>query len=427
MNLEKFLFKKIYNWVFLLFVILGFIATIVFGSLVNYFSHGGQRFSYIKPFTYFLISIPKNIVRIFEPNIHGLALDQSKFKNLFGFNLYEGNLEGYLLLAKVDQDYINPKIELIDIKQKRIIHSWKFDLKKNSNYRNKKIKTFQMKHPFLFSDGDLLFKDQGGPLILIDRCSKIKWVKIGNYHHSIEIDHNRDIWVGAQIKSGNIVRDSIEKISKDGVIKFKKSIYEILQENNLDHLIVTAKETSDPIHLNDIQPALFDGSFWNKGDLFISLRSLSMIMLYRPSTNKVLWYQQGPWVYQHDVDIIGKNEISIFNNNLNLEKINVMGNNETLVYDFSNNKISNPYKKTYEINKISTPESGLAEILSNGDIFVEETLNGRLLRTDKTGKIIWQYINRSKNNKLYILSWSRYLDNKIITQELLNNLNKPCL
>ena len=107
--------------------------------MVNYFSNAGHRFSFLKPLTYFLISIPKDVARIFEPNIHGLALDQSKFKNLSGLYLYEGNLEGYLLLAKVDENYIKPKVELIDIKQKKTIHSWKFDLNKYKNYRNKKI------------------------------------------------------------------------------------------------------------------------------------------------------------------------------------------------------------------------------------------------------------------------------------------------
>ena len=36
----------------------------------------------------------------------------------------------------------------------------------------------------------------------------------------------------------------------------------------------------------------------------MSLRNISMVFLYRPSNNKVLWYRQGPWVFQHDVDVI---------------------------------------------------------------------------------------------------------------------------
>ena len=152
-----------------------------------------------------------------------------------------------------------------------------------------------------------------------------------------------------------------------------------------------------------------------------------MVMLYRPSTNKILWYQQGPWIYQHDIDIISPREISIFNDNLNLEKNKVKDFNETLVYNFLNKKISSPYKKAYKINKIATPEAGLSEILKNGDIFVEETLYGRMLRMNKDGKIIWQYINRSKNNKLYILSWSRYFEKETISEDLINNLKKTCL
>ena len=77
-----------------------------------------------------------------------------------------------------------------------------------------------------------------------------------------------------------------------------------------------------------------------------------MIFLYRPSENKILWHQQGPWVYQHDVDIINHSKISIFNNNLNLEKTEVNGFNETLIYDFNKKRIYSPYKKAYEINKI---------------------------------------------------------------------------
>ena len=37
---------------------------------------------------------------------------------------------------------------------------------------------------------------------------------------------------------------------------------------------------------------------------------------------------------------------------------------------------------------------------------------GRILRMNKKGEIIWQFINRSDDAKLYILSWSRYLDKK---------------
>ena len=87
MNLEKFLFKKIYIWIVLLLAIISFVVMLIFGSLVNYFSNDGHRFAYLKPLTNFLISIPENTVRIFQEDIHGLALDQSRFKKLSGLNI----------------------------------------------------------------------------------------------------------------------------------------------------------------------------------------------------------------------------------------------------------------------------------------------------------------------------------------------------
>ena len=78
------------------------------------------------------------------------------------------------------------------------------------------------------------------------------------------------------------------------------------------------KTGTDPIHLNDIEPALYDSKYWKKGDLFLSSRHQSAIIHYRPEINKVINYLTGPFSQQHDVDIISDEEISIFDNNNSL-------------------------------------------------------------------------------------------------------------
>ena len=40
--------------------------------------------------------------------------------------------------------------------------------------------------------------------------------------------------------------------------------------------------------------------------------------------------------------------------------------------------------------------------LKNGDIFVEETSHGRIIRMDKKGNIKWQFVNREENGKIQI-------------------------
>ena len=66
-----------------------------------------------------------------------------------------------------------------------------------------------------------------------------------------------------------------------------------------------------------------------------------MVLLYRPSTNKIIWYQQFPWVFQHDIDIISDKEIMIFNNNLEWSKTKVKDFNEINIYDFEKDKTYN--------------------------------------------------------------------------------------
>ena len=70
------------------------------------------------------------------------------------------------------------------------------------------------------------------------------------------------------------------------------------------------------------------------------------------------------------------------------------------------------WKNIFEKNDIRTPTQGLSEIMKDGSIYVEESDFGRLLKFNKKGKLILEYINRADNNHLYPLKWFRIV-NKI--------------
>ena len=139
---------------------------------------------------------------------------------------------------------------------------------------------------------------------------------------------------------------------------------------------------------------------------------MSMIILYRPSNNKVIWYKQFPWELQHDVDILDENRISIFDNRRLLKKFDKNKiNNNLVIYDFEKKEISYYLKDFFKKYEIKTVGEGLAEIYKNGSVLIEEANSGRLLMLDKSGNKVWQYINRSvDNNKLYRLNWSRLVN-----------------
>ena len=111
--------------------------------------------------------------------------------------------------------------------------------------------------------------------------------------------------------------DGIKQVSPQGETLFYKSIIEIFVENEMGYLIFSLDSypSEAPVHINEVRPVDFDGEYWKKGDVFLSLRNQSMVLLYRPSTNKIIWKGTGHFSRQHDVDILDQSRISIFNNN----------------------------------------------------------------------------------------------------------------
>ena len=121
--------------------------------------------------------------------------------------------------------------------------------------------------------------------------------------------------------------------------------------------------------------------------------------------------QKFPWEFQHDVDIIDDRRITIFNNNRLRSQLNKkIKFNDLIIYDFEKDEIEYIQKKKFNEFKIQTMEEGLAEVLKNDSVFIEETSSGRIIILDKNGQKILEYINRAKNNKLYRLNWSRIVD-----------------
>ncbi len=442
---EKFLYRKISLWILILSFIAGFIFVILFGSVVRHAAQGGKKTGIIGIWALEISSLPSYFKRIISGPSSDLIAKENRFKKLQGLiinDLYKGksDLNGYLLLSRYDGDLKRSVVELIDIDKNAILHKWKPNIKKLNSLskfakpdqwinlkKDHSPERYRMIHP-LIDETDLIFLSHSSPLVKIDQCSKVKWTSDFIFHHSIEKSYDGTYWVSEWIRPPSVklekyYRDeSITQISKDGKILYRKSLMRIFLDNdmfdkidgyNLDSI------TKDPFHINDIQPVLFDGPYWKKGDLFLSMRGNSMIMLYRPKTNKVIFYKIGPWQDQHDVDILNDHQISIFNNKYS-------GTNNIIVYDFKNKTSTVKYNNAFRKLDIRTREEGLHKLLKSGDVFVEESVYGRVLRFDKKGNIKWQFINRASDGNLYTLSWTRFLDEKTYSKVVQNITKAKC-
>ena len=74
-------------------------------------------------------------------------------------------------------------------------------------------------------------------------------------------------------KRENSIYEDNEKLSDENLNIIKRiSLTKIFKEMTWLNLDSMSKMSGDPFHLNDIEPIKSDGEYWNKGDLFLSLK-----------------------------------------------------------------------------------------------------------------------------------------------------------
>ncbi len=409
--------------------------------------HGGEKwFGGFTTIFKTLAELPSDTKKLFlDPEY---LISNITLKDGFTYYVSKDSLLGYpKLLISYKRERFDNIFELLDIKTGKTLKKWIPDSRKISELTYNKSNTralpfgsdYNFTHPLLAKDSSLFFTTLHS-LVKIDKNSKIIWVKNDReYHHSIESDDQGNIYVcTAPFKSAEfdflpekekyrekLLDDEITKIDAEtGKAVFSKSVLKILEENGYENLILAKGLISnDPIHLNDIQPATTNSDFWLKGDLLVSSRHLSLVFLYRPTTNKILWLKEEPWYNQHDCDFFENNKVVVFGNDVIREETRIKDRisntnsiegflskkrpyNQVYIYDCINDTVYTPYKQMLKQNKIKTLTRGRCDILSNGDLFVEETDAGRTVFGDSTNKKI-EFARRINNKKITSLNWSR--------------------
>ena len=414
----KYSFRKIIIWFLGLAIFIYILSAILFSDQEHIENYKSLEESKISTF---LSKIPIFLEAQFYNN--NLIKEQDRFKGISGFSGDKNKDKIYLILSRFDGIENESIVELVDLRTFKVKKLWRLNQEVIPVLHKHLKKTLFTKmpnltHPFLTNEGDLIIKD-GGPLVKIGEEGNLIWSNSETiFHHSIEQNYEKDFWVPSRIYSEDATNsqligiDAITKVSPEGKILYQKAVNDILSDNDIDFkLKEDGQYLLDPFEMNDIQPVLFPGPYWNLGDVFISLKKLSMVILYRPETNKVIWKIKGKTFFQHDIDIINEHTISIFNNNIasNPENSSAKRNNQVILYDFQKDKFSKYMNKSLENNDVRTRTEGLIQILSNGDLFIEEQNHGRVLYFNHNHSLRWQFINRSNNGKIYKLNWSRIL------------------
>lgn len=434
------------DWGLVIWIALALAAAIIVTAIVSAWAArhalaNGRHFSSAQRDFVLAVSEFPGMVRDAANEVSGffgrptsLMLDRTKVEKPWWVRRFPAPEDpGYLLLSGLDPSTRRSGVKLIRVSDGKVIARWLPDW--NAVYRRITDKKFKEKgsvlnaftfHPLLLPDGDIVFNTSIAMVRMAPCSPQPVWVLDDLIHHSNELDDEGTIWTGGISSQGfpenDLLRDRIRddailRVSQDGRVLERHSLAKILRANGLEPLLLGTNGEAlqvDPIHLNQVRMAPRDTPYWKRGDLLLSLRHLSLVMIYRPSTQKVVWQQLGPWMNQHDADFVDDHRISVFDNNVYsgapeeqpfIAKDDI---NRVFVYDFATGKATQPFAELLAKARPTTMFEGRARILPDGGLFLEETNHGRILRFTHD-RLLWSFVNDYDAKRIGVLAWSRYL------------------
>ncbi len=323
-------------------------------------------------------------------------------------------------------------IELLNLKNDSVLYKWKI--------KNPYKKHTRIINPILLPDKSVIFGFDGfSGLMKIDSLCNLIWSQDSvQVHHSMNLDNNGDVWVctfkstsytpGTYKINGRQVffKDNyITKIDgESGKILFNRSLTEIFTNNHLAPYLIKSGVVKDPIHLNDIQPALKSTANYEEGDLFISMRNPSLIIHYRPVEDKVIRVIEGPFASQHDVDFYDDQSIVFFNNNsysVSSEESRAAPNDmknvveagdfysNIVYYNLDSHEFSFIGDSVFRVNQIYTGTEGLVDFIDPETYFVEEQ-NSSVLWVIQNNEVVYKNVLKSQYKGYHHLSnWTRII------------------
>ncbi len=340
------------------------------------------------------------------------------------------NDPGFLLISRYSKQHKQCIVELVRVNGFEVLHRWVPPIKDLLKLAGRPedledlalaAREYRCQHPLLLKDGSIIVMDGEGPLARISKNNEVQWAIGMTFHHSIEMDPDGNI-VTTIYEEGKLdeIHDQMKEetilvISPEGKILRRFDIVQDIIKQGYFSLMGGVNEivSHELLHLNDIQPIIEDRGLVKRGDYALSFQRISAVAFYRPSENKILQLQQGPWLKQHDINALPDGLYSVFNNNAYaLQNVGyfMAGDHSSIsLWDPEKKTVEEPYETAFEKADIRTTTQGRARILSNGDAFVEETQWNRLLRISENS-IRWEYVNADPEfpNISGALHWSRY-------------------
>jgi hypothetical protein len=291
----------------------------------------------------------------------------------------------------------------------------------------------------LMPNGDLIasFIDNGTPAcggtVRLDRHSKLVWAMPACTHHDVHLGADGLLYLpGMRYEEKTLFRlqmpnrfpgrfhngeryvweppvlsETIVVASPDGKPMQEISILDALARSDYRGLFsVNWKEdlgigqTYDPTHLNNVDYITAEWAdrhpnFAEEGDLMVSLRNISTLAILDRNTHQVKWALNGPFIRQHDPDLLPNGNILLFDNWGGPAQL---GGTRAIELDPQTQQIVWEYAGTSE-RPLYSEFRGSQQPLPNGNVLITESTGGRILEVSRDKEIVWEYVNKLDNRE----------------------------
>ena len=307
------------------------------------------------------------------------------------------------------------KAELLSMDGK-VLHTWHLPYSKiweDGDLIDEPIedKDIAWEFAFPFPNGDIIviFRANykvpyGYGMAKIDKDSNLIWKNLDSFHHELDVSADGRIFAmsqyitertipGAPQIESPMVEDFLVELDSNGKILRKISVFDALLDSPFKLFLkrVPSSQVGDYLHVNSVEYIDEQRAnvlpFANEGDLLVSLRNPSMVIVVNMDEGKVVWALHGPWINQHDTNILANGNILIFDNR---GHIGSGGVTRVLEYDAIRQATIWEYTGSDE-EPFESAKRGSQDRLDNGNTLITESHAGRLFEVDRNGSVVWEY------------------------------------
>jgi Arylsulfotransferase (ASST) len=183
------------------------------------------------------------------------------------------------------------------------------------------------------------------------------------------------------------------------------------------HLLhtVSSYAVADPLHANNVDVITDETAanfpYGEAGQVLLSFRELGAIGVLDVESGQLVFATRGPWIGQHDPDILPNGHFLLFDNYGNYQKPE--GQSRVIELDPRTMEIVWQFAGTDELPFDSAIRSS-QQHLANGNTLITESSGGRILEVTPEGDVVWQFVNPVRggedDGKIPIICWAQRLD-----------------